>query len=414
MFCGLRRAYVLSAVLALNCFLFLLLLNLASAVILNVRERAAQGVNPVEEKYGDLSEVYPGMSRAELNDLLNETYSRPLLFEPFTQFTERPHKGKYVNVDVNGFRISRNQGPWPPDRKQHAIVFLFGGSTTFGYGLPDWQTIASSLQDLLASCETGKCGTDVRRETPSWVRRFDGRQIRVYNFGRGHYYSTQERILLENLLLDGFIPDAVIFLDGLNDFSHAVDPPTFSEELGRCMDRGFSWETVRALFRELPMVKVAGKLQNRLRRMLSPVVPSAAGEINEAHYNDPPLLKKTVQRYLENKRMVESLAREYGFNAVFVWQPSPAYKYDLSYHQFAEKGFGNFTYTTYGYLMMAQLFNSHSIKGHFIWCADIQEKVYKPLYVDMVHYNAELSTFVSDCIVEGLERSIHSPVVEYD
>ena len=69
------------------------------------------------------------------------------------------------------FAIGRNQGPWPPDDHDYNM-FVFGGSTTFGYGVPDEQTIASHLQEVL-SHQTA-------------------REVRVYNFGRGMYRSSQE------------------------------------------------------------------------------------------------------------------------------------------------------------------------------------------------------------------------------
>src|SRR6185503_15185425 len=103
-------------------------------------------------------------------------------YEAFTQFCERPFHGRFVNVSENGFRVSAQQGPWPPDADNFNI-FLFGGSTTFGYGLPDSQTVASYLQDDLAA-----------RSSP---------HVRVYNFGRGSYVSEQERVLFEELLLAG-------------------------------------------------------------------------------------------------------------------------------------------------------------------------------------------------------------------
>ena len=70
---------------------------------------------------------------------------------------------KYINVDENGFRMTKNQGPWLPSPK-YFNVFLFGGSTTFGYGIPDHQTIASYLQEFLSIVPLGK-------------------EARVYNFG---------------------------------------------------------------------------------------------------------------------------------------------------------------------------------------------------------------------------------------
>lgn len=54
-------------------------------------------------------------------------------------------------------------------------IFIFGGSTTFSYGVKDEQTVALYLQEFLSN----KLGRDVK----------------VYNFGRIYYYYTQEQIL---------------------------------------------------------------------------------------------------------------------------------------------------------------------------------------------------------------------------
>src|SRR5712692_403554 len=107
-----------------------------------------------------------------------------------------PYAGRYVNVTESGFRLTKNQGPWLPDRTKYLTIFLFGGSTAFGYGLPDGETVASYLQEFFSSC------------CPS-------RPARIYNFARGGYFSSQERVLLEKLIVAGFIPDMAVFIDGL-------------------------------------------------------------------------------------------------------------------------------------------------------------------------------------------------------
>src|SRR6185369_12207002 len=119
-----------------------------------------------------------------------------------------------VTVDPAGFRAGRDQRPWPPDPARFN-VFVFGGSTTFGYGVADGDTIASQLQPLLAR---------------------HGRDVAVYNFGRGYYYSTQERILYEQLLAGGFVPALAVFIDGLNDFCYDHDDSAVSARLAAALE----------------------------------------------------------------------------------------------------------------------------------------------------------------------------------
>src|SRR5262245_40303253 len=151
--------------------------------------------------------VYPDLAPAEAEQLARES-ERQLVYEPYTDAAEeRPVRGRFVNIAAAGFRVGPDQGPWPPEPTYYN-VFLFGGSTAFGYGLVDHDTVAAYLQ--------GRLGTA------------GGRPVRVYNFARCGYYSTQERILFERLVVAGQAPDAAVFLDGLNDFSMPDDVPIVS------------------------------------------------------------------------------------------------------------------------------------------------------------------------------------------
>jgi len=66
---------------------------------------------------------------------MNIFASAGFLYEPFTEFKERPYAGKYVHVEQNGFRVSKNQG-MPPDRKHYFTVFSSRVSTAFGSEFP--------------------------------------------------------------------------------------------------------------------------------------------------------------------------------------------------------------------------------------------------------------------------------------
>src|SRR6266513_2670043 len=189
-----KNIYSWSALHFFNAFVLFVALNIAIVVASSFSSPSASG-DPVSAKYGEskVATVYPGKSHEVIQDLLRETWSRPFLYEPFTGFKERPYRGNYVNVDEHGFRVSKNQASWPPDPRAFNI-FVFGGSTTFGYGVSDVETIPSQLQEIL--------------------RQTLGKPVSIFNFGRGFYYSTQERILFEQLLAEGHIPTLAVFIDG--------------------------------------------------------------------------------------------------------------------------------------------------------------------------------------------------------
>ena len=144
------RAYSGLALLVFNTFLFLFLFNGALFCVFYVYDhaRAAKARQHRVEQYGaTLQAVYPGLGDEEIETLRRESLGI-FRFEPFTMYRDRPRRGKFINVDENGFRLSSNQGPWPPARENFNI-FLFGGSTTFGWAVRDQDTVASHLQEQL-------------------------------------------------------------------------------------------------------------------------------------------------------------------------------------------------------------------------------------------------------------------------
>ncbi len=327
--------------------------------------------DPISLTYGTRSfaAVYPGWSPQDVAQLLFETWSRPGAFEPLTDAKEPPYTGRFVNVHAAGFRLSREQGPWPLD-PGCPCVFLFGGSTAFGYGLPDGETIASHLQAFLAARE------------PS---------ARCYNFGRGGYYSSQERVLFEQLLAAGTVPRVAVFLDGLNEF--VFDQPQFTARL-----EGFvgtpALTSASMLWRSLPLNALIAREKHR--RRLRPARPSLA------RYDDPPRLDRLIERYLENRRIIAAVAAAWGVKPLFVWQPVPTYKYDLDYHPFGSFDFGLNHYSAFGYARMAERLPAPARGPDFLWAADMQEGVREPLYVDEIHYTAAMSRRVAEEIGTAL------------
>lgn len=372
------KVYKYSAIMVLNILILFCVLNVACFVYLQINDYFVANKNPITRKYGKpLDKLYPDLKKDEIDNLLIETWSRPYAYEPFTQLKEKPFSGKYVNVDENGFRFTKDQGPWPLDKK-YFNVFLLGGSTTFGYGVPDNQTIGSYLQELFSKDELGK-------------------ELKIYNFGRGHYFSTQERILYEQLLVSGHIPDIAIFIDGLNDFYYKDDKPLFTSGLekfveGKVERRYFLSQVIS----DLPVLRV---FQPQKHQRVSNIF---VRDFYEFKKND---ILKVINRYINNKKIIEAISAEYDVNPIFVWQPVPTYKYDLKYHLFARGGFGNHIYSSFGYNSLSSIKNV--LGNNFLWCADMQEGLKEPLYVDVVHYSAKMSKkFAAEIHRQILERNL--------
>ena len=124
------------------------------------------------------------------------------------------------------------------------------------------------------------------------------------------------------------------------------------------------------------------------------------------NYADPATLQSVVERWLANKKMIESLAAAYGVRTIFVVQPIPLYKYDLRYHFFlhSDKEFGGFIRAKYGYPLMGELHAQGKLGPDVLWLADMQQDKRENLYVDSVHYNAAFSKEIADRIGDFMQQ----------
>jgi hypothetical protein len=334
-----------------------------------------------------LPRLYPGFHEKEIARLLEETWSRPYVFENFTHFKEAPFQGSYVNVDPMGFRVSANQAPWPPDKKKYFNIFLYGGSTAFGYGVPDGETVASHLQDTLFD-----------------LGRKEG--IRVYNFGRGHYYSTQERILFEQTLLSGALPDMALFMDGLNEFFYYGDNGTaVSSDFEKLLAGDLQRLWLKDLRKKSPLWRMLRNTRKEIKRAVTGKGASRKSEKYSGY--DASVLEEAIHRYGMNKSLIEAVAAFFGISTVFVWEPVSSYRYDPAHHPFAKEGFRRHSYTRFGYPLMEGFLASHHLGNNFIDSACILEGADEPLFVDLVHFSPRLSKLLAHYIAGQMrEKSL--------
>jgi hypothetical protein len=306
-------------------------------------------------------------------------------YEPFTQFRPVPRRDKFINITEHGYRPVPDQAPWPPASETPA-VFFFGGSTTLGACLPDGQTITAHFQRLANEC----------RE-----------RIRVYNFGRGYYFSTQERILYEQLLLSGHIPSLAIFIDGLNDFYYASGEPQWTSALSIFMNSNPGAretldgivEAVKRLINTLPVSRYIEI--HRAAELPAPVRPPMKSEPSNSSNAEIPhepgheeSARTVLNRWRANRRMIEAIAQEFGVNVAFVLQPIPTYSYDLRFLNVYEGDpalFGHHIRSAIGYRLIAESVRERSWGKNVLWLGDMQKGRQENLYVDAVHYNSKFS-----------------------
>jgi hypothetical protein len=228
---------------------------------------------------------------------------------PYLYFGRQPsYAGRYVNIDSAGHRVT-------PQPSMPAVpvarVFFFGGSTMWGTDQRDDHTIAAEAARRLQ----GIAGP--------------GNRIQVTNFGETGYVSTQELLALMLALRSGNVPDVAVFFDGINDvfttvqFGRAGIPQNESKrskefELGRAIDRTGA---VPGLRRDLRAWRALGAVSVE-QSALYDWLQSLKGRQRPNYVAADSAARSVVRTYAENVRLVEALAKSYGFEVVYVWQPN--------------------------------------------------------------------------------------------
>jgi hypothetical protein len=405
---ALARAYRGLGLLVLNTILLLLIVN--AALYLPTRSVEPSGATlrlpgiVVPPPRADLEAVarqateiralaakerlYPSLTSHEVATMWLETlavHAGLFAYEPYTGFRVKSYRGRFVNVDEDGFRWGARPAPWPPESSAFN-VFVFGGSTTFGYGVPDDATIPAALERALQS-------------------RLPDRRVHVYNFGRGYYFSTQERVLFERLLGDGHRPDVAVFVDGLNDFFNLTGEPENTALLARCFETATP-NALATVVGDLPMGRAARWLRER---SLGPSVedvptPHGDGDAPVLGHRRRRHLRRVVMRVVRNHRLAAGSAAAFGVEPLFVWQPVPMHDAEHLQNPYAVRDYGRHEHARAGYALMADLAGRGKLGPRFTWCADVHQRATEGLYVDSVHYSPAMSTLIAACIADGLTR----------
>jgi len=327
------------------------------------------------------AKLYSGWTQPEVAQLMRETYETAKIssydYDQITQLKLRQLHGRYVNIEDGGFRRVGGQGPWPLDPSA-LNIFVFGGSTAFGFALDDDHTIPSYLQEFARS--------RLRRH------------VDLYNFGRPGYTSTQELLLFLSLLHDGFIPNVAVFVDGLNDCQEWTRAPI----LGLPWPDAYVYSAIEAekngigymLLQRLPMSSLA--------TFISAGLGLRHGD--EAGRRPSEVQAFIVNRWLKNKKAIETLGGAYAVKVAFIWQPVAAYKYDLSYNAFGDdKQLESEKYIPLVYPAIDMMGNRGLLGKNFLSLAGIQQDNKEILYVDPWHYNETFSAEIASKINHFLQ-----------
>ena len=183
------ESYRTASVIVLNLMVLFGLLNVVAHLALAIRDDRAYSPASYFHRPQDLlikdsailRRAYPGRTKEEIAELIQPP---DITDHPVLPFMERPVRSRMYNVGLENMRH--------PEVQIDGAVWVFGGSTVFGHGVADKDTIPAQMAQL----------------DPA----------RAYaNFGVQGYDSSLELQKLILLLKKGYRPAHVVFLDGLND-----------------------------------------------------------------------------------------------------------------------------------------------------------------------------------------------------
>jgi hypothetical protein len=296
-----------------------------------------------------------------VNDYFNEFHSSYITeWKPYIYWRRKPFTGKYINIDQQGIRYTK-QWTFPKNETQRVIkIFMFGGSTLWGTGARDDYTIPSLLGKFLSEHAVN---------------------VKITNFGELGYVNTQEVIYLFLQLQKNNMPDIVVFYDGFND----VFSTFWNHKAGLTMSEFKKMESIRfgllkqlslKILRRSAICRLLGIDSNKL------VNYNRAGlQHNEYHRN----ALDVVNIYLSNIKLVNEISCG-RFISMFYWQPSIYDKINLTEYEKAQcrKDVKDFYKTVDA---MIKLKASNITNYYFYNISDIFSVNSSPIFIDIAHLN---------------------------
>lgn len=218
--------------------------------------------------------------------------------------------------------------------------------------------------------------------------------------GEGGYVSTQEVIALMLELRKGNVPDLVVFYDGVNDTFSA-----YQQGVAGIPENEYNRQA------EFNQLNWRGGILERsglywFAKMSIPYIPFVA-QAQQAPKDRPgrinlELANATLDTYVANMQIVNSLAQTYGFHVVFYWQPVISSKKGLSSSekleitQYAEAGFYQQIDQTLKQRALSQNHpNFHDLSDAF----DDQSET---VFIDFSHISEAGNERIADLVVQSL------------
>lgn len=297
-----------------------------------------------EDNFNDYSQVI-----SQLN--------KPLIYSPFIEFKEDFRNHKFVTVNKNGIRCNKNfikSCDSPQGGKNE--IWIFGGSTIFGYGVKNDETLPAYLDEMF-------------------------QDKKVINIGSGYWYSTQERIAYLNMLTSLEAPYMSIFIDGLNEIVNFEDESLISDRIDYLYNTSSN---------ELLKSKIISRFNSLHILRLYKYFFSQNENVNFEKLYSKNEIEKKVLRFIKNHNINYAVSIMNNTDFLHVLQPLPIYEdsYELSNFPKDFEKISNIYKKNLSlfYEEISNKENSHlNYKSNFLNLSKFY--IDQIMYVDKVHYS---------------------------
>jgi hypothetical protein len=293
--------------------------------------------------------------------------SLPTKYVSYLGWRRLPFAGKTINVE-GPYAQRRTVGPTDPSKP---LVYFFGGSTMWGTGADDANTIASQFAQL-----TG---------------------YRAENFGESAYTAHQGLQMLIKLLQDGHRPGIVVFYDGANDIIH------------KCRSELNPWSHARE-HQIWSALQAASSREYGLQYMFGPLVRLAnnvssslfkGSRDSKSYFNcdsDPDKARQIAHNLLEDWALARTLVEAYNGKFIGVLQPI-AYFSDTKLEHIRLHESERLQFQAV-YPLIKQKILEHSGRYDFTRLLDKQEHI----YIDFCHLSPNGNKYVAEKLAQVLVK----------
>lgn len=329
-----------------------------------IRNRMRPQLTPYSPENQKL--VRPDSSDA-FNDLVTKetAISNRYEYQAWLDFKNADYQGTYMNVS-NGVRKSIPDQYINPNATDTLLVYFFGGSTTFGFNVADFETIPSYFIEAY------------KAKYPN------AKSIKVVNWGCPNYYSHQELMLFSKLLIEEHKPDIAVFFDGLNDF--------WFGKMNYSSESFYSFYFRKAYFATRPPSTTDKWFTDSLQQLFK----TPAG-ISEKDFSD-----QLISNYFKTIDRIKRMATVTNTKTYFFCQPTPFYKYP---NQLKDPMVFKDTNTRFNYIYPIIEKRADSI-GNFTFMGAMLEQESGYPFVDGFHYAPRIHRKIAETMLEKMETDI--------